>query len=123
MGGTGAARLADIVEAIELIEDEVAGLGLAAFSADKRKRWLVERGLEIISEASRRLPDEVKARHTSIPWRKVAGIGNVLRHEYEHIAYDVLWRVVVDELPELGAACRAELAALEAGGANSLSRG
>jgi len=113
MGGTAAARLGDIIEAIELIEDELAGIGLATFAADKRKRWLVERGLEIISEASRRLPDEMKARHGNIPWRKVAGIGNVLRHEYEHIAYDVLWRVVADELPGLRAVCRAELAALE----------
>lgn len=111
MGGTAAARLGDILEAIELIEAEIAGVSLAAFAADKRKRWLVERALEIISEASRRLPDEVKGRHENIPWRKVAGIGNVLRHEYEHVAYDVLWRVVVDDLPALSAVCRAELEA------------
>jgi len=119
MDGTAVARLADIVEAIELIEDEVGGVSMAAFAGDKRKRWLVERGLEIISEASRRLPDELKARHPTVPWRKVAGIGNVLRHEYEHLAYDVLWRVVADELPAPGAICRAELATLEAEGRDS----
>ena len=74
-------RLTDIVEAIELIRSEMAGVTLQAFEPDKRKRWLVERGIEIISEASRHLSNELKARHPEIPWPKVAGIGNVLRHE------------------------------------------
>jgi uncharacterized protein with HEPN domain len=79
-------RLTDIVEAIEHIRGEVADMPLDAFEADWRKRWLVERGVEIISEASRRLPADLKARHPEIPWPKVAGIGNVLRHNYESIA-------------------------------------
>jgi uncharacterized protein with HEPN domain len=54
-------RLTDIVEAIELIRDEMAGVTLAAFEHDRRKRWLVERGIEIISEASRRLSAGMKA--------------------------------------------------------------
>ena len=56
-------RLTDIIEAIELIRGEMAGVTLKAFEPDKRKRWLVERGIEIISEASRRLPDALKARN------------------------------------------------------------
>jgi uncharacterized protein with HEPN domain len=104
------ARLTDIVEAVELIRGELAGMTLQSLESDKRKRWLVERGIEIISEASRRLSDELKARHPQIPWSKVAGIGNVLRHEYEHVAHDVLWRVVQDDLPPLEKVCREELA-------------
>lgn len=88
----------------------MTGVTLEAFETDKRKRWLVERGLEIISEASRHLSAELKARHLEIPWPKVAGIGNVLRHEYERVAHDVLWRVVQDDLSPLEKACRAELA-------------
>jgi uncharacterized protein with HEPN domain len=80
-------RLTDIIEAIELIRSEMAGVTLQAFEPDKRKRWLVERGIEIISEASRHLSDELKARHPEMPWPKVAGIVNVLRHEYEHVAH------------------------------------
>lgn len=105
------ARLTDIVDAIELIRGEMAGVTLEAFEPDRRKRWLAERGIEIISEASRRLPDAMKARHPSIPWPKVAGIGNILRHEYENVAHDVLWHVVRDNLPALETACREELAA------------
>ncbi len=64
------ARLTDIVEAIELIGTEMANVTLEAPRTDKRKRWLVERGIEILSEASRRLPDDIKARHPGIPCRQ-----------------------------------------------------
>jgi uncharacterized protein with HEPN domain len=104
-------RLTDIIEAIELIRSEMADVTLDAFEPDRRKRWLVERGIEIISEASRHLPDALKARYPDIPWPKVASIGNVLRHDYEHVAHDVLWRVVRDDLPGLEKVCREELAA------------
>jgi uncharacterized protein with HEPN domain len=103
------ARLTDIIEAVELIGSEIAGVTLQNLESDKRKRWLVERGIEIISEASRHLSDELKARHPEISWAKVEGRGNVLRHEYERIAHDVLWRVVRDDLPPSEKACRAEL--------------
>jgi len=107
-------RLTDIVDAIALINSEMAGVSLGAFEPDKRKRWIVERGIEIISEASRHLTPELKARHPGIPWSKVAGIGNVLRHDYESIAHDILWKLVQADLPDLDAACRAELAAEQA---------
>jgi uncharacterized protein with HEPN domain len=105
-----ALRLTDITEAIEHIRSEMVGVTLDAFETDWRKRWLVERGIEIISEASRHLPDEMKTRHPQIPWPKVAGIGNVLRHDYERAAHDILWRVVKDDLPHLERVCREELA-------------
>jgi uncharacterized protein with HEPN domain len=105
-----APRLTDILEAIENIRSETAGVTLDAFEADWRKRWLVERGVEIISEASRHLTDELKARHPEIPWPKVAGIGNVLRHDYESIAAPVMWKLVQDDLPPLEKVCREELA-------------
>ena len=109
------ARLTDIIEAVELIRGEIAGVTFQNLETDKRKRWLVERGIKIISEASRHLSDELKARHPEIPWSKVAGIGNVLRHEYERVAHDVLWRVARDDLPPLEKVCREELAMSQAG--------
>jgi uncharacterized protein with HEPN domain len=54
---------------------------LQEFETDWQRQWLVERGIEIISEASRHLTDEMKARHSEI-----AAIGKVLRHNYENIA-------------------------------------
>jgi len=72
-----------MVEAIERIRGVLRDTPLEAFENDWQKQWLVERGVLIVSEASRHLADELKARHPKIPWTKVAGIGNVLRHSYE----------------------------------------
>jgi uncharacterized protein with HEPN domain len=105
-------RLTDIVEAIDLINAEMAGVSIRTFEPDKRKRWIVERGIEIISEASRHLGDEGKTRHPEIPWSQVAGIGNVLRHDYQRVAHDVLWNVVNNDLAVLESVCRAELVLL-----------
>jgi uncharacterized protein with HEPN domain len=105
-----AARLTDIIEAIEHIRSETTGVAIDAFEADWRKRWLVERGVEIISEASRHLTETFKTRHPEIPWSKVAGIGNVLRHDYEAISAPIMWKLVQDDLVPLERACRAELA-------------
>ena len=101
-------RLTDIVEAIERIHSVLGDMSLEAFENDWQRQWLVERGIE-----SRRLTDELKARHPAIPWQKVAGIGNVLRHNYENIAAPVIWKLVQADLPEIGRICRAELAAEE----------
>ena len=88
-------------------------MSLEAFENDWQRRWLVERGVEIISEASRHLTDDLKARNPEVPWQKVAGIGNVLRHKYETIAAPVMWKLVQADLPALEKVCRTELAAEE----------
>jgi uncharacterized protein with HEPN domain len=103
-------RLTDMIETIERIRSVVADLSLEEFEKSWERQWLVQRGVQIISEASRHLTADLKARHPEIPWTKVAGIGNVLRHDYERIAPDVIWRLVTVDLPILEAACRAELA-------------
>lgn len=102
-------RLLDIIEAIERIDDLLSASSFDDFGAAWQQRWLVERGVEIISEASRHLSPELKARHPHIPWRNVAGIGNILRHNYESIATAVLWKLAKYDLPALEAVCRLEL--------------
>jgi uncharacterized protein with HEPN domain len=103
-------RLTDIIEAIERINSVLGNISLETFENDWQRQWLVERGVEIISEASRHLTDDLKARHPEIPWQKVAGIGNVLRHNYESIAAPVIWKLAQADLPALEKVCRAELA-------------
>src|SRR5215470_16572237 len=69
--------LHDILEAIEHIEQATCGRTLPELEASWEMRWLVQRGIEIISEASRGIPDAAKSLRPEIPWKKVAGIGNV----------------------------------------------
>ncbi len=105
-------RLDDMIEAAERIRNVLGDLSLDAFEGNWQLHWLMQRGIEIISEASRHLPAEMKARHADIPWTKVAGIGNVLRHGYEDIAAPILWKLVREDLPRLEQACRQERAAI-----------
>lgn len=95
--------LAEIREAIEGIETHTAGKTLADFQQDWLLRLAVQRALEIVSEAARHMPDELLAHAPDVPWKKVRGIGNVLRHEYHKIADDVIWAVVVENIGSLKA--------------------
>ncbi len=100
-----------MIEAIERIRAILRDIPIDVFEADWQRQWLVERGVEIVSEASRHLTDELKARHPEIPWQKVAGIGNVLRHDYESIAAPIMWKLAQADLPALEKVCREELKA------------
>ena len=96
---------------IGLAFDFSADLDYETFSPDLRTVYAVTRCLEIISEASRRLPDEMKARHPSIAWKEMAGAGNVYRHDYGDVAPSYVWVTVQDHLPPLRAVIELELAA------------
>ena len=76
----------DILETIERAQGKTVGKTFAEFESDWELRFIVQRAIEIISEATRRLPEELKATRPEIEWRSIAGIGNVLRHEYHTIS-------------------------------------
>jgi uncharacterized protein with HEPN domain len=103
----------DILETITRVQEKTAGKTLGDLQADWEPRFIVERAIEIISEASRRLPNEIKATRPEIPWRSVAGIGNVLRHEYHTISDKVIWDVVHGDLPALKTAVEAMAAEIQ----------
>jgi uncharacterized protein with HEPN domain len=102
-------RLRDIIENIDAIQAFAAGMTLADFVLDRKTVYAVTRALEIISEASRRLPDELKSRHPGIDWPAVAAAGNLYRHEYEVIDDAVVWHTVQHDLAELRDLSEAEL--------------
>lgn len=102
----------DILYHIDLAQRFVEGLDRAAFISDTRTVYAVTRCLEIISEASRRLPDDVKARHPQIPWKQMAGAGNVYRHDYEDVAARFVWETVRRDLPPLRVVMQREIDAL-----------
>ena len=93
--------LHDILQTIERLEWKTRDKTLAEFEADWELQFIAARGIEIISEATRRLPEELKATQPQIEWRSVAGIGNVLRHQYHTISNKVLWDAVQSDLPPL----------------------
>jgi uncharacterized protein with HEPN domain len=101
--------LSDILHHIDLATSFVTGYDRAAFIDDVRTVYAVTRCLEVISEASRRLPPDLKERHPSIAWRQMAGAGNVYRHNYEDVAAQYVWETVQLSLPPLRAVVVAEL--------------
>jgi uncharacterized protein with HEPN domain len=93
--------LRDILHHIDLAANFSAGFDRASFKHDLRTVYAVTRCLEIISEASRRLPDQLKAGHPAISWKQMAGAGNVYRHDYEDVAAEFVWETVMRALPPL----------------------
>jgi uncharacterized protein with HEPN domain len=97
-------RLEDIAEAIAGIHETLADADLSSFSGSWVMQRAVERGLEIISKASRAISDQNKAAHPNVPWSQIAGIGNILRHEYHRVEPVIIWNITETHLPALAQA-------------------
>ena len=80
------------------------------FRGDWRKRMLGERLVEVLGEAVKRLPDELRNRHQQLPWKKIAGTRDYIAHGYDSVDYDVIWGVLDVEAGKLRESVRAILA-------------
>ena len=94
-------RLRHMLEAISAIEQYTAGLDASGYAENRLIADAVERNLERLSEASRHIPADVKARFPGIPWRQVADAGNVLRHAYDGVSDARVFQTVRADLPAL----------------------
>jgi len=103
------AYLLHIRDNIVLARGFVGGLPYEQFRESQLVFYAVTRALEIISEASRRLPSALKERHPEIPWSDVAAAGSVYRHDYEDVRERRVWITVQKDLPPLLAAVEQEL--------------
>ena len=90
-----------IIEAIESIEKQIRGMTEEQFYDSEVIRRFVERKLEIIGEASKRISEEFKNQYPKVPWEKMAGIRNVIIHEYEDIDTAIIWDTITQHLPSL----------------------
>ena len=90
-----------ILESIKLVEEYTAGVTKDDFISSVRIQDMVMRRLEIIGEAVKRLPDEIKQLSPETPWKKIAGMRDVLIHEYFGVDLKLTWEVVQKELPPL----------------------
>jgi uncharacterized protein with HEPN domain len=101
--------LRDMLRHIEMAEQFTQGYSYENVRDDERTLFAVIRCLEIISEASRRLSDQLKTRHPEIPWRPMAAAGNFYRHDYEEVTSRRVWKTLREDLPPLRAAVEEEL--------------
>ena len=86
-------RLLDILDAVGQLQILFGHLTFSSFLEDRVKRAASERFLEIISEASRHIPERWKAAHPEIPWKQIADMGNHLRHAYHSVDAEILWQI------------------------------
>ena len=100
-------RIEDMLDAIEEARSYIGDMTIAQFEADKRTQRAVERCIQVISEAAKDVPRELKAKHKEIPWRNVVGMGNKLRHDYHNVVVQIVWDTVKIDLPPLEIVVRA----------------
>ena len=93
-----------MLESIRGIEKALAGKTLRDYERSWLLRSAVERGIEIISEASRHLGRDLNVQHKDVRWKDIAGIGNILRHDYQRVDASIIWKAVKTDLPPLKAA-------------------
>ena len=94
-------RLLHMRDEIENLSQELAGLDFETYRESYGLRRTTERAIQIVSEAARALPEELRARYPDAPRVDIIGIGNPLRHEYHRIDDKVLWETATADLPKL----------------------
>ncbi|WP_320196993.1 HepT-like ribonuclease domain-containing protein [Agrobacterium rosae] len=105
--------LVEMLDAINGIETHTSGKTIEDFERDWLLKLAIQRALEIISEASRHIPDDLFVIAPDVPWKQIRGVGNVLRHEYHKVADDVVWAVVTEHIAPLKNAVQSILDSLE----------
>ena len=97
-------RLLAIAERIALVLSWTAGVDEAEFLADLKSRDAAAMSLLVIGETSRRLREETKARAPEIPWPAIISLRNRIAHGYETVDHQLVWQVLIEDLPALAAA-------------------
>ena len=93
--------LEDIRASARKAQEFVKGMNFESFAADEKTAFAVVRALEIIGEAAKRIPQDVRDKAPKIPWRSMAGIRDKLIHDYISVDLEIVWKTVTEDLPTL----------------------
>jgi uncharacterized protein with HEPN domain len=93
--------LQHIIDEIDYLEGACCDLNQEEFLGDETLKRSFVRSIEIIGEATKKLPDDFKNKHDDIPWKRIAGMRDRLIHDYFGVDYSIVWDVVKNKLPEL----------------------
>lgn len=93
--------LKDIFEAMNAAQTFIEGMDFEAFATDDKTASAVVRKLEIIGEATKNVPEDIRQQYPQVPWRNMAGMRDRIIHRYFAVNYTIVWDTVKDHLPPL----------------------
>lgn len=91
----------DILDAIDKIEEFIGNMEYGEFIQDDKTSTAVVKKIEIIGEAIKNIPRDVRVKYNAIPWKDIVGMRNKITHNYFKIDYEIVWNVVKEKLPAL----------------------
>lgn len=93
--------LHDIFNAIAEVEEFIQGMTYESFAVDKKTVNAVIRSLEVLGEAAKHIPADFRHKHPEVPWSKMAGMRDVLIHDYMGVDLKTVWKAAKERLPEI----------------------